>query len=156
MPTAFVNKIAKVCDLPISTVESKWKDSISTIKGKFPSVDEESSRFFALVTGLLKKSLGSECLSKLESSDDLITAEEMLTKLFEVKFKKVVRQGKIVRKAQCGKGFKFSGGRCKKIGSAEKIARSKGAKRGAKKIRAKSKQIARRRAKSNKRRANLR
>lgn len=70
----------------------------------------------------------------------------------EVQFKRVVRKGKIIRKAQCPPGSKFQGGKCVRIKSKERIARKKAGIKTARKVRAKSKQIARKRARSLKKR----
>ena len=52
-----------------------------------------------------------------------------LEDLFEAAFtkKKVIRHGKVVKKKQCPKGYKFDGKRCVKISAVERLARKKGA-----------------------------
>lgn len=61
----------------------------------------------------------------------------------EVVKRRVVRQGKIVKKTICPKGMKSSDGRCVKMKATEKIKRAKSAKKSAKKRRSKKAVIAR-------------
>jgi len=75
--------------------------------------------------------------------------------LDEVARKKVVRGGKIVKKVVCKPGFKFDGKKCTKISAKEKLNRSKGSKRGAKKKKGKSAQIAKKALRSKKKGKNL-
>ena len=56
--------------------------------------------------------------------------------LNEIKFKKVIRKGKLVKKPVCPDGFKAKGGKCVKMTSAEKRKRAKSARRAQKKIQA--------------------
>jgi len=71
------------------------------------------------------------------------------------KFKKVVRQGKIVKKKVCRPGFSLKDGKCVKTKAAEKRKRAKGAKRGAKKKKGQKSAIARKAKKSMKKRKNF-
>ena len=54
--------------------------------------------------------------------------------LNEIKYKKVIRGGKIKRKAICPPGFKFKNGKCIRMSPAEHIKRSKSAKKSQKKV----------------------
>ena len=68
----------------------------------------------------------------------------------EIKYKKVIRNGKVIRKAVCPDGFKAKGGRCVKMTAKEKLKRSRSTKRSQKKVQASGKkaQLIRSRAKS--------
>jgi hypothetical protein len=63
--------------------------------------------------------------------------------LEEVVKRRVVRQGKVVKKTICPDGLKSSGGRCVKMKATEKIKRAKSAKKSARKRRSKQAAIAR-------------
>ena len=68
------------------------------------------------------------------------------------KTKRVVRGGKKIRKKVCKPGYKAVDGKCVKMGSQEKKARSKGSKKAAKKKKGQKAAIARKRSKSMKKR----
>ena len=66
----------------------------------------------------------------------------------EVKRKKVVRGGKIMKKVVCPDGKKNVGGKCVRMRNVEKLKRSKTAKKAAKKKKGKLAAIQRKRARS--------
>jgi len=89
----------------------------------------------------------NECLESFDE-EDLIC---------EVRYKKVIRKGKIIRKPICPDGFKFAGGKCVKMKNTEKIKRSRSTKKAQRKVQnsgAKAKLI-RKRAKSMRKRKAL-
>ena len=65
-----------------------------------------------------------ECLEMME--------EEIL--ICEVRYKKVIRKGKVVRKPVCPDGFKFAGGKCVKMKTSEKLKRSRSTKKSQRKV----------------------
>ncbi len=69
----------------------------------------------------------SDILEKIET----LLVEEPLN---EIKFKKVIRKGKLVRKAVCPPGFKAVKGKCKKMKPGERLKRARSTKRAQKKI----------------------
>lgn len=76
--------------------------------------------------------------------------------LNEVKFERVVRAGKVVRKLMCAPGFKAVDGRCVKMSPQELLKRRKAAKKTQRKLRAqagKREKMLKKRAKSLKKRA---
>ncbi len=58
MPSAAIKSFADKSGKSIEKVEALWKEAKKGIKKSFPNVTPDSDRFFALVTGLLKKMLG--------------------------------------------------------------------------------------------------
>ena len=66
----------------------------------------------------------------------------------EVKKRKVIRKGKLIKKTFCPKGQKAKGGRCVTMKSKERVKRKMKAKKGAIKRKAKSTRIKKKRAKS--------
>ena len=86
-----------------------------------------------------------------------ITEKLDLFLITEIKFKKVVRKGKIVRKPICPPGFKFSGKKCKKMSATEMRKRSKATKKSQRKIQSGGKKagLLRKRAKSMRKRGAL-
>lgn len=68
----------------------------------------------------------------LESIDNLIYSDQDEELLTEIKFKKVVRHGQIVKKVVCPEGFKVDGMRCVRMQSAEMRKRQKAAKKAVK------------------------
>lgn len=157
MPTPFIDDVSKVCGISTADLEKKWEAAKSEIKDSFPDVDSDSDRFFALVTGLFKKMTGKDCSDKLKTSSQecLLTDQESDDCCDEVKLKRVIRKGKIVKKAVCPPGTKFLNGRCVKILGREKINRKKAGKKTARKVRAKASLIKRKRAKSLKKRKRI-
>lgn len=79
-----------------------------------------------------------------EDLEEDLTEEE----LNEIKKKRVVRGGKIIRRVFCKPGFKAMGSRCVKMAAKERRLRKKVAKRSARKRKAKSATIQRHRARS--------
>lgn len=75
----------------------------------------------------------------------------------ELKFKKVIRGGKIKKKIICPKGFKVVGGKCVKMSATERRKRSKATRRSQKKLQAggKTGKLLRKRAKSMRKRGAL-
>lgn len=62
---------------------------------------------------------------------DIIDKIDIIT---EIKFKRVVRKGKLIRKAICPAGYKVVKGKCKKQSASEIRKRSKSTKRAQKKL----------------------
>ena len=95
------------------------------------------------------KKKNEDILKKID--DYILESEEMVC---EIKYKKVIRKGKIVKKPVCPKGYKVVSGKCVKMSAGEMVKRSRSTKRAQKKIQnsgAKAKLI-RSRAKSMKKR----
>ncbi len=85
---------------------------------------------------------------------DIIEKIDLIT---EIKFKRVVRKGKLVRKAICPPGFKVVKGKCKKQTATEIRKRSRSTKKAQRKIHASGKgaKLIRKRAKSMRKRGAL-
>lgn len=92
--------------------------------------------------------LNEEQINKIDKIIDLTQLDEELSE----RTKKMVRGGKVIRRKVCPKGKKLLDGKCVRITSSEKIARTKGAKRGARKKKGQQAQITRKRKKSIKKR----
>jgi hypothetical protein len=75
--------------------------------------------------------------------------------LQEIKFKRVMRKGKVVKKKVCPDNAKVAGNRCVPITGSEKLKLKKAAKKRARKMKAKMGKILKKRAKSMKKRAML-
>jgi hypothetical protein len=77
--------------------------------------------------------------------------------IVEIRFKKVVRKGKLVKKAICPPGFKVVSGKCVKMSPAEARKRAKATKKAQRKIQAggKAAKLVRSRAKSMRKRQAL-
>lgn len=93
-------------------------------------------------------SLNEEQIEQIDKIIDLMEEDEILSERTE----RVVRQGKRVRRKICRAGYKVQDGKCVKISASEKRHRSKSAKRAAKKKRGQKSIIARKRARSMKKR----
>ena len=74
---------------------------------------------------------------------------------FNEKFKKVVRDGKVVKKLVCKPGYKAQGSKCVKMSSAEKRSRSKAAIKAARTSKGSRAAAAKKRARSMKKAKNL-
>jgi hypothetical protein len=81
---------------------------------------------------------------------DIILTECIDPMICEIKFRKVIRKGKVVRKGFCPKGFKAVGGKCVKMKPGEKLKRARSTKKAQRKIQASGMkaQLLRKRAKS--------
>ena len=93
-------------------------------------------------------SLNEEQIEKIDEIFDCIESNEMLSE----KMERVVRGGKKVKKQVCKSGYKVVDGKCVKIGIKERLSRIKGAIKAAKKKKGQSAAIAKKRAKSMKKR----
>lgn len=63
MPADMVKKISKVCGIPLSDVESKWKQAKAiVVEG---GTSEKVPNFYAIVVSVLKNSIGESCIDKL-------------------------------------------------------------------------------------------
>lgn len=65
MPIASVSKIAKICNVSLKKAEEYWDKAKEIVKKQYPEIPEDSSRFFSLVMGIVKKMVGKECTKKL-------------------------------------------------------------------------------------------
>lgn len=74
--------------------------------------------------------LAEEILERLQRFDSDRDAQPAGDELDEGKWARVVRGGKAQRKLMCPPGMKAQGGRCVKIKAAERLARQKGARKG--------------------------
>ncbi len=73
-----------------------------------------------------------DILERLDEMIEIYDDDEIL--ICEVKYKKVIRKGKILRKAVCPPGFKAKGGRCIKMAAKEKLKRARSTKRSQRKV----------------------
>jgi len=105
----------------------------------------------AFIANLDPETLSEEQLEDvLNIIDDLEIAEK--EEVSEVQKKVVIRAGKKVRKVVCKPGYKAKGNKCVKMKAAERLRKRKAAIKSARKRKAKGAQIARKRAKSMKKR----
>jgi hypothetical protein len=67
MPSAFVKKLAKETGLTVKKIEQYWEDAKDIAGEKF---DEDSDRYWAYVTGIVKRrtanSVKDKALARLE------------------------------------------------------------------------------------------
>lgn len=90
----------------------------------------------------------SECqIEKLDEAMELIMEDEFLSEQVG-RVKRVVRQGKKIRRKFCKTGYKLQNGKCVKMSQQEKRKRSKSARRSAKKKRGQKASIQRKRSRS--------
>jgi len=66
MPNAYITRVGKTCNRGIKELETLWEQA-KTIAMKQYAISEDTPRFYALVMGIFKKSLGEECIEKLEA-----------------------------------------------------------------------------------------
>lgn len=80
------------------------------------------------------ENVGATMSDILERIEILLT--EPSERIDEIKFKKVIRKGKIKRKAICPPGFKVVAGKCVKQKASERLKRSRSTKKAQRKIQA--------------------
>lgn len=101
------------------------------------SDDEVSAEIIRMANSMTEKQLKDFAETKHDGLPDKIGEEELRGIIRDIiideRYKKVVRNKKVKRKKECGKGKKAVGGKCVKMSSTEKRKRSKGAKKGSKK-----------------------
>jgi len=111
--------------------------------------DELNKKIFDFIDSLDIDELEEDQAELLDDLMEFISEEEFEDQeLDEIVKKKVVRNGKIVRKIPPKQGYKVVNGRYVKMSASEQRVRSKAAKRGARKSRSKKASTARKRAKS--------
>lgn len=116
------------------------------------SDDEVSAEIIRMADSMTEKELKDFAETKHKGLPDKIGEEELRSIVRELliseRYKKVVRNKKVKRKKDCGKGKKAVGGKCVKMDSKEKRKRSKGAKKGSKKRKSSKASSSRKRKKS--------
>ena len=93
----------------------------------------------------------------LEKIDQYLTEAGIEEYLTEIRFKKVIRKGKLFKKLICPQGMKVVGGKCKRMSPTEVRKRAKAARKSQRKIQASGvgKRLLRKRAKSMRKRGAL-
>ena len=86
----------------------------------------------------------------LERLDIFLTEPSETDMVCEIKFRKVIRKGKVKRKAFCPKGYKAVGAKCVKMKPGERLKRARSTKKAQRKIQSSGKKavLLRKRAKS--------
>lgn len=147
---SYKDKVSQVCNINIEELNKLMTKAEEITKEEIG--DSDKDKFYAYATSIFKNMLPDSCKEKLKAEEGLITSNEIISVLNEVQYKKVVRQGKVVRKAVCADGYIFRGGKCVRMSPKEIRNRSRSAKIGSRKVKGKYKQISRKRARSLKRR----
>lgn len=126
-------------------------------------LDELNELIFEFIDSLDLEALSEDQADKLDELLSFITdmdieyedgeeedLEENLSEdeLNEIAKKRVVRQGKVIRRVFCRPGFKAMGSRCIKMTSKERRVRKKAARRTARKVKGKKSSMLRHRARS--------
>lgn len=78
MPAPMIDKIADVCEFSKKDIEDKYAKAKEIVKEQYPDIEEGSMRFFTIVTGILKKMIGKDCVGKLGWNEDLNKSEIFL------------------------------------------------------------------------------
>jgi len=73
-----------------------------------------------------------DILEKLDEMIELYEDDEIM--ICEIKYKKVIRKGKILKKAVCPPGFKATGGKCVKMPAKERLKRARSTKKSQRKV----------------------
>jgi hypothetical protein len=68
MPNAVVQSFAAKTNKSVEEVEKLWKSAVEIAKKEYPNVKESDNNFYAIVTGILKKSLGIKEGEKMKVS----------------------------------------------------------------------------------------
>lgn len=79
MPSALIDKVVQVCNIDKSKVEELWNKSKEIAQSEYgvsPSAD--NGKFYAVVTGIFKKAVGSECATKMAWTSEGLTMAEQL------------------------------------------------------------------------------
>jgi hypothetical protein len=81
MPVNYIAKVVDTCGITKADAEKLWDNAKDIVKKSY-SRNEDDSMFYPLVMGTFKKSLGKECLDKLEvqSALSVITTKEGVVK----------------------------------------------------------------------------
>ena len=70
MPSNIVKSFAKRSGKSVDAIEGYWDEAKIVVKKKYPDVEPESDRYFALVTAIVKRMVGIED-RKVESVGDV-------------------------------------------------------------------------------------
>lgn len=84
MPSATIASFAKKTGKSEKEVERLWKEAKQAVDKQYPDIEKDSDRYYALVTGILKKMVGLK-----ENFNELVDSElEHLDNLDEAKKKR--------------------------------------------------------------------
>lgn len=105
MPNSTLNKVSKVCRIPIDKLEESWSDAKQQALDKGESPESSPDTFWRLVMHYFKKSLSKSCKDKLQwkafleaSSRQVPNSAGSIAALFPKEYKKVLDYYKKVLK----------------------------------------------------------